>query len=140
MHTERGCTTGPTPPAPPRPRCVFDSQLHDLAGFADHAAYPARSNPALVMSNIAVLMLSAEHDRVCVADDNVRGHVVPVPAARDALLVRTARHHCAVPDGGWPRSWASRLMAGDLMAAADLHHAANTAAHAVSPAPTIAPR
>ena len=100
----------------------FHEQLYELAGCADLSDYLARSNPMRVMNDIAVpvLIINAEDDPVCVID-NARDHLDTVRNVRDALLVRTASgSHCAFLEGWTAQSWANRLIANYLLAAADV--------------------
>jgi len=93
-----------------------------LAGCADLSDYLARINPMRVMNDIAVpvLIINAEDDPVCVID-NARDHVDTVRNVRDALLLRTASgSHCAFLEGWTAQSWANRLIANYLLAAADV--------------------
>jgi predicted alpha/beta-fold hydrolase len=106
----------------------FHENLYEMAGCADHADYLALSNPMLVMKDIAVpvMIISAADDPVCV-DANARDHLDTVRRVPDALLVRTARgSHCAFLEGWSPRSWANRLMANYLLAAAEVGQHADT--------------
>ena len=100
----------------------FHEHLYEIAGCSDPADYFARSNPVLVMDDIAVpvLIINAADDPVCVAA-NARDHVDAVRRVPDALLVRTARgSHCAFLEGWSARSWANRLMANYLLAAREV--------------------
>jgi len=100
----------------------FHEHLYEMAGCANPDDYLARSNPMRVMEDIAVpvLIINADDDPVCV-DANARDHVDTVRRVPDALLVRTARgSHCAFHEGWSARSWANRLMANYLLAAADV--------------------
>ena len=100
----------------------FHANLYQLAGCSDPADYLARSNPMHVFARAAVpvMVLNADDDPVCV-EANARDHVEAIRAIPDALVVRTARgSHCAFFEGWWPRSWAHRLIAEYLLAAAKL--------------------
>jgi predicted alpha/beta-fold hydrolase len=108
-----------------RDLAAFHEQLYEMAGCANLDDYLARSNPMQVMANIAVpvMIINAADDPVCV-DANARDHLETVRRVPDALLVRTVRgSHCAFHEGWTARSWANRLMANYLMAAADLGQA-----------------
>jgi predicted alpha/beta-fold hydrolase len=100
----------------------FHRRLYPLTGCSDYDEYLTRSNPANVFADVAtpLLVLNADDDPVCVVD-NVRDHVDAVRTVPDALLVRTPRgSHCAFFEGRRPRSWANRLIAGYLLAAAEV--------------------
>jgi predicted alpha/beta-fold hydrolase len=97
----------------------FHEQLYQMAGCADPMDYLQRTNPVLVMEDVAVpvMIINALDDPVCVAA-NARDHVGAVRRVRDALLVRTARgSHCAFHEGWSARSWSNRLMASYLLLA-----------------------
>jgi predicted alpha/beta-fold hydrolase len=97
----------------------FHETLYQMAGCADTADYLRRTNPVLVMDNVAVpvMIINALDDPVCVAA-NARDHVGAVRRVRDALLVRTARgSHCAFHEGWSAKSWSNRLMASYLLLA-----------------------
>jgi predicted alpha/beta-fold hydrolase len=103
-----------------RDLAAFHENLYELAGCADPADYLARSNPMLVFDDVAVpvLILNAADDPVCVVR-NADDHVDAIRRIPDALMVRTARgSHCAFLEGWTARSWAHRLMADYLLAAA----------------------
>jgi predicted alpha/beta-fold hydrolase len=102
------------------------AQFHDhaweLAGCASPADYLARSNPVHVFDRVAVpvMIISAADDPVCVIE-NALDHVETIKRVPDALMVRTARgSHCAFHEGWSARSWANRLMAAYLLAAAEV--------------------
>lgn len=109
-----------------RDLAAFHENLYELAGCLDPADYLARSNPMRVFGDVAVpvMILNAADDPVCVVD-NADDHVDAIRRIPDALMVRTARgSHCAFLEGWTARSWAHRLMAGYLLAAAQLRPAA----------------
>jgi len=98
----------------------FHEHLYELAGCTDTADYLARSNPMRVFADVAVpvMIINAADDPVCVIE-NADEHVDAVRRVPDALLVRTARgSHCAFLEGWSAGSWANRLMAQYLLAAA----------------------
>jgi predicted alpha/beta-fold hydrolase len=100
----------------------FHENAYELAGCTDPADYLARSNPALVFDHVAVpvMVINAADDPVCVVE-NAEDHVDTIRRVPDALMVRTVRgSHCAFLEGWSARSWANRLMAGYLLAAADI--------------------
>jgi predicted alpha/beta-fold hydrolase len=100
----------------------FHERYHELAGCRDTEEYLERSNPVLVFATVAVpvLVINADDDPVCVAQ-NAREHVETLRRIPDALMVRTARgSHCGYHEGWTARSWAHRLMAQYLLAAADV--------------------
>lgn len=103
-----------------RDLAAFHEHLYELAGRSDLADYLACSNPMVVFDDIAVpvLVINADDDPVCVGE-NARDHVDAIRRVPDALMVRTARgSHCAFHEGWTARSWANRLMADYLLAAA----------------------
>ena len=110
----------------------FHEHAYEMAGCADPADYLARSNPMVVMKDIAVpvLIINAADDPMCVVA-NALDHVDTVRRVPDALLVRTARgSHCAFHEGWFARSWANRLMANYLLAAAEVGPDKETAGRA----------
>ena len=100
----------------------FHEQAYQLAGCESPADYLARSNPMVVFDKVAVpvMIINAADDPVCVAQ-NAEDYVDAIRRLPDALVVRTLRgSHCAFLEGWLARSWANRLMASYLLAAAEL--------------------
>jgi predicted alpha/beta-fold hydrolase len=104
-----------------RDLAAFHENIHEIAGYADHARYLQHCNPVLMMDKVAVpvMIINSGDDPVCVAA-NATEHVEAVRRVPNALLVRTASgSHCAFFEGWSARPWANRLMADYLLAAND---------------------
>ena len=115
LHTYGACLAAPD-------LAGFHEALYEMAGCTDHADYLARSNPMQVMANVGVpvMIINAADDPVCV-EANARDHVDAIRRVPDSLMVSTVRgSHCAFHEGWTARSWANRLMANYLLAAAEV--------------------
>lgn len=96
----------------------FHQHLYECAGYPSWQAYLESCNPVAVMERISVplLVLNAEDDPVCVAD-NVREHREAMARMPRTLLAITSRgSHCAYLSGLTARPWAHHLAAEFLQA------------------------
>lgn len=96
----------------------FHQHLYECAGYPSWQAYLESCNPVAVMERISVplLVLNAEDDPVCVAD-NVREHQEAMARMPRTLLAITSRgSHCAYLSGLTARPWAHHLAAEFLQA------------------------
>lgn len=96
----------------------FHQHLYECAGYDSWQAYLDGCNPVALMERISVplLVLNAEDDPVCVAD-NVREHEHAMARLPRTLLAVTSRgSHCAYLSGLTARHWAHHLAAEFLQA------------------------
>ena len=96
----------------------FHQHLYECAGYDSWQAYLDGCNPVALMERISVplLVLNAEDDPVCVAD-NVREHEHAMARLPRTLLAVTSRgSHCAYLSGLTARPWAHHLAAEFLQA------------------------
>ncbi len=96
----------------------FHQHLYECAGYDSWQAYLDGCNPVALMERISVplLVLNAEDDPVCVAD-NVRDHEHAMARLPKTLLAVTSRgSHCAYLSGLTASPWAHHLAAEFLQA------------------------